>query len=93
MKNGNPLREFWTNHPQAETALCAWYAIVRASDWKHFPDLKQLFPSADIVGRRTVFDTMGNRFRLIARVNYRTKLVFVLHVLTHAEYDRKKWIK
>ena len=58
---------------------------MRASDWSHFPDLKQSFPSADIVGRRTVFDILGNRFRLIARVNYRTKLVFVLHVPTHAE--------
>ena len=63
---------------------------MRASDWKHFPDLKQLFPSDDIVGRRTVVDIMGNRFRLIARANYRTKLVFVLHVLTHAEYDREE---
>jgi mRNA interferase HigB len=87
------LREFWTNHPQAETALRAWYTIVNASDWKHLPDLKQSFPSADLVGRRTVFDILGNRFRLIARVNYQTKLVFVLHVLTHVEYDQKKWMK
>lgn len=71
------LREFWTRHPQAEPALRSWHTIVKASDWKHFPDLKQSFPSADIVGRRTVFDIMGNHFRLIARVNYQTKLVFV----------------
>lgn len=87
------LREFWTNYPQTEVPLRSWYTVVNNSDWKHFPDLKQSFPSADIVGRRTVFDILGNRFRLIARVNYQTKLVFVLSVLTHAQYDLKKWMK
>jgi mRNA-degrading endonuclease HigB of HigAB toxin-antitoxin module len=28
---------------------------------------------------------------LIARVNYQTQRVFVLHILTHAEYDREGW--
>lgn len=87
------LRDFWTKHPRAETNLRSWYTVVKLSDWKHFPELKLSFPTADIVGRRTVFDIMGNHFRLIARVNYKTKTVFVLHVLTHKEYDGKKWIE
>jgi mRNA-degrading endonuclease HigB of HigAB toxin-antitoxin module len=28
---------------------------------------------------------------MIARVNYRTKRVFVLFLLTHAEYDKGAW--
>lgn len=85
------LREFWTEHPQSETALRAWYTIAKAAEWKHFAELKKSFPAADVVGRRTVFDISGNRFRLIARVNYKTRRVFVLYVLTHKEYDREKW--
>ena len=42
---------------------------------------------------RTVFDILGNRFRLIVRVNYQAKLVFVLYVLTHVEDDHRRWIK
>jgi mRNA interferase HigB len=44
-----------------------------------------------LVGRRTVFNIAGNKYRLIARVNYQTQRVFVLYILTHAEYDQRDW--
>jgi mRNA interferase HigB len=47
----------------------------------------------DMHGRRTIFDVGGNKCRLIARVNFEQKLVFVLHVLTHPEYDKGGWKK
>ena len=33
----------------------------------------------------------GNDYRLIARVNYRTKRVFILYILTHVEYSKGEW--
>jgi len=53
--------------------------------------LKQVYHNADLVGRRTVFNIAGNKCRLIARVNYQSQRVFVLHILTHAEYDQGAW--
>jgi mRNA interferase HigB len=47
----------------------------------------------DMHRRRTIFDVGGNKYRLIARVNFEQKLVFVLHVLTHPEYDKGGWNK
>jgi len=49
------------------------------------------FAHADPVGRRTVFNIHGNAYRLIARVNFKTKRVFILHILTHAAYDKEHW--
>ena len=49
------------------------------------------FRHADVVGRRTIFNIKGNKYRLIARVNYRTRRVFILHVLTQEEYGRGAW--
>jgi mRNA interferase HigB len=43
------------------------------------------------VGRRTVFNIYGNDYRMIARVNYRTKRVFILNILTHVEYGKGEW--
>lgn len=83
--------QFWQNPPDAKASLESWYAVVRQANWKTPTDLKQVYRNADLVGRRTVFNIAGNKYRLIARVNYHTQRVFVLHLLTHAEYDRGAW--
>jgi mRNA interferase HigB len=85
------LVAFWQRHPDAEASLESWYAVVRRASWKTPTEMKQVYGNADIVGRRTVFNIAGNKYRLIARVNYRTQRVFVLYLLTHAEYDKGAW--
>ena len=42
-------------------------------------------------GRRTVFNIAGNTYWLIARINYRTQRVYILHILTHQDYDKGNW--
>ncbi len=83
--------QFWREHPDAKSSLESWYAVVRKADWKTPAELKQVYSSVDVVGRRTVFNIAGNKYRLIARVNYQTQRVFVLYILTHMEYDRGVW--
>ena len=85
------LEEVWQEHPDAKASLESWYAVVRSANWKTPADLKQVYHNADLVGRRTVFNIAGNKYRLIARVNFRPQIVFVLHLLTHAEYDKGTW--
>jgi mRNA interferase HigB len=85
------LREFWEKHEAAERALRAWLVRVEHADWRNFADLRRDFPSADQVRQLTVFDIHGNRYRLIARIEYQKQRVYVRAVLTHAEYDTEKW--
>jgi mRNA interferase HigB len=85
------LEKFWGEHPDAKASLESWYGVVRTADWKTPAGLKQVYPNADLVGRRTVFNIAGNKYRLIARVNYQSQRVFVLFILTHAEYDKGAW--
>jgi mRNA interferase HigB len=85
------LQQFWQMHPDSKTRLESWYAVMRKANWKTPVELKQVYPNADLVGRRTVFNIAGNRYRLIARVNYRTQRVFFRYILTHAEYDGRAW--
>ena len=68
-----------------------WYRITRRATWGSLADVRGDFAHADVVGRRTVFNIHGNDYRLIARVNYRTRKVFVLYILTHADYDKGVW--
>jgi mRNA interferase HigB len=76
----------------AERDLSAWYKIAMGADWAHFGALKQTFGSADQVGNCVVFDVGNNRFRLIGRVNYITRVIYVLKVMDHEEYDKGAWI-
>jgi mRNA interferase HigB len=85
------LVQFWEQHPDARASLESWYAVVRKANWKTPAELKQVYHSADLVGCRTVFNIAGNKYRLIARVNYQSQRVFVLYLLTHAEYDKGAW--
>ena len=85
------LRQFWETHPrgvQAETPLKVWYSTVEAADWMSPADVKSTFGDASILkSSRVVFNIAGNKFRLIAHINYQYRVVYVRFVGTHAEYD------
>ena len=61
------------------------------TDFTSFAHLRQVFRSVDKVGKFTVFDIGGNKFRLIVAIHYNRKKVYIRHVLTHAEYDKGNW--
>jgi mRNA interferase HigB len=85
------LEQFWQKHADAKASLESWHGVVRGAKWKTPAEMKRVYPSTDLVGRRTVFNIAGNKYRLIARVNYESQRVFVLFLLTHAEYDKGAW--
>jgi mRNA interferase HigB len=85
------LVRFWSQHPDAKASLEAWFGVVRKAKWTTPIEMKQVYSNADLVGRRTVFNIAGNKYRLVARVNYVSQTVFVLHVLTHSDYDKGAW--
>jgi len=66
---------------------------VESNSFKHFVDLKKTFGSADQVRPYTVFGISGNKFRLIAVVDYGLQSVSIECVLTHAQYDEERWRK
>jgi mRNA interferase HigB len=85
------LREFCSTRSDAENSLMAWYKTVKKADWQNLAEVKRVYPAADLVGRYTVFNIGGNKYRLIARIVYRSKTLFVVEVMTHEEYDLGKW--
>lgn len=85
------IREYGKLHTDAVPSLSNWLQTTRKAMWRTFVELRADFGSADQVGRRTVFNISGNKYRLIARVNYRNQRVFVLHIMKHAEYMKGDW--
>lgn len=89
------LSRFWRipGHEEAKGPLRAWFTHVNSKTvaWRTPGDLKAEFGSASIVGNCVVFNIGGNKFRLIARPLYSSQKVFILKVMTHAEYDENNW--
>ena len=85
------LKEAVARRSDLEVPLDAWFRIAKKADWKNLADVRKTFSSADAVGRWTVFNVKGNRYRLITEINYAFGRIYIRHVLTHAEYDRGIW--
>jgi mRNA interferase HigB len=82
------LREFWQRYPDSQDALEVWYKLLRQSEYKNFAELKAVFGSLDFIQPDyLVFDIRGNHYRIVARVNFVYKTIWIKHVFTHKEYN------
>jgi mRNA interferase HigB len=96
---GNPLRVISRKklkkaagtHAEVTASLDAWYRIARKAEWKSLAEVRMTWSSADVFGECTIFNIKGNKYRLIAWINYLTKKIFIRNVLTHAEYTKGGW--
>ena len=85
------IREFAATYANAATSLDFWLQVAKRATWQNLAETRQDFPHADPVGRRTVFNIGGNKYRMITRINYQRQVVYILHILTHPEYDKGDW--
>jgi mRNA interferase HigB len=89
------------NHRQAHPAcilaaraagqgtLSAWYADAQQAGWASPDTIQRRYRSASILRNgRVVFNIAGNKYRLVVRINYHYRVVYIRFVGTHAEYDR-----
>ena len=83
------LRIFWEKHPDAKDPLLAWYREVEKEDWSNAANLKKKYRSASIVpDNRVVFNIKGNDYRLVVKINYPYRVIYIRFIGTHAEYDK-----
>ena len=85
------ILEFSERHPESERPLDRWYRIAKRTNFESFPDLRRTFRSADQVGKLTVFNIGGNRFRLVTYIVYAKKRIYIRNILTHTDYGRGRW--
>ncbi len=87
--NTPQIEKAYKKYTDAIGPLQNWYQEVEEADWDTPAKLKERYPNASIIrGDLVVFNIKGNRYRLVARINFRRQLVFVKFFGTHKEYDR-----
>lgn len=83
------IREFSEAHPDSVEALNNWYIVVEKADWANFNEVREMFGSADSVGNGLyVFNIRGGHYRLIVRIIFRVRTIYIKFVGTHKEYDK-----
>lgn len=83
------LVAFWQSHPDSKRQLELWYHDACGADWQNSAEVKARYATASVINReRIVFNVCGNKYRLIARINYASQTLFIRHVGTHEQYNR-----
>jgi len=85
------LLDFSKKYSDSLEPLERWYRIAKHSYYNSFSELRKTFPQADQVGKFTVFNIGGNKFRLITYIVYSAKRIYIRHVLTQDEYSKGNW--
>lgn len=83
------LREFGLAYPDAAQDILDWFDAVEAADWTNGAAVRAFDSRADYVGGdRWVFNLRRNRYRLVVRIFFPARQVYVRFIGTHADYDR-----
>jgi mRNA interferase HigB len=84
------LVQFWeSGHGDAEQPLKAWHALAKAASWSDPKEIKAMFASASfLANNRVVFNISGNKYRLVVKVEYELKAVYIRFIGSHADYDK-----
>jgi mRNA interferase HigB len=85
------LKAFLNRNPayaDAGEPVMAWYRQVKGADWATPADVKRAIRSASILkDGRVVFNIAGNKYRIVAWINYPYRVVYIRFIGTHRQYD------
>lgn len=83
------LKEFWVVLCNNEQQLKAWYSVAQQVDWASPQDIKIMFPTVSILSDDlVVFNIKGNHYRLIVKINYAYRVIWIRFIGNHAEYAK-----
>lgn len=86
------LEQYKQNHADVRGQLDAWRDEVGRDTWQTPQDIKRRYKSADFLsGNRVIFNIKGNSYRMVVQVRYRSGIVVIEWIGTHAEYSKKKF--
>jgi mRNA interferase HigB len=84
------LDEFCAEHANARDWITNWLADTEAAQWRTPLDIKRSYAAASFLADNLViFNVKGNHYRLEIQLAYKTGVVVIRWVGTHAEYTKR----
>jgi mRNA interferase HigB len=83
------LCDFWRKHRDAEGPLKAWFAEASRATWHSMVEIKRQYATASVIdGERVVFNMGGNKYRLVVKIWFPGKALWIKFIGTHGSYDQ-----
>ncbi|CUU86624.1 type II toxin-antitoxin system HigB family toxin [Campylobacter hyointestinalis] len=85
------LKDFYefADFKDSKESIEAWYGEALKANWNNPNEIKSQYKSASIIANnRVVFNLHGNKYRLIVKINYEAKIIFIRFLGTHKQYDK-----
>jgi len=83
------IKTFWIKNQKSEQSLKAWIQEAEKSVWKNSAECKVKYRNASIISsKRVVLNIKGNEYRLIVDIQYRLKIIFIVWIGSHSQYDK-----
>lgn len=83
------IKDFIDKHPDSSDALNNWYTVLSKADFPNFNELRMMFNSVDAVGNDLyIFNIKGNHYRLVARIHFNVRTIYIKFIGTHNQYDK-----
>lgn len=84
------LTAFCRKHPDGRKPVENWLAEAEAMHWATPQQIKDRYASASFLAEKiAIFNIKGNDYRLEVIVAYRTGVVVIQWIGTHAEYSTR----
>jgi len=86
----NRLQAFCEKHADARKWVENWLSDAGASSWLTSIDIKRRYASASFLAEnKVIFNVKGNDYRMETTIAYRSAIVVVRWIGSHAEYDKR----
>jgi len=83
------LRKFWEIHKDSEKQLLIWYKEISKTEYQSVKEVIDGFTNCRSIGNnRIIFNIKGNNYRLIVKMSFELKTVWIRFIGTHKEYDK-----
>ncbi len=83
------LREFWKSNNDCEQQLLIWYKEIARTELQSSKEVTDTISNCRSIGNnRFIFNIKGNNYRLVVKMSFELKTIWIRFIGTHKEYDR-----
>lgn len=83
------FRDASQKHPDGEAQFELLYRDLKSNVYENLNQVNEHFPYVSLLkDNRVVFNVHGNKYRVVVKFNFKSKICFIRFVGTHADYDK-----